>query len=65
MEPKTPIAKAIWKYEERFPSGFPSVPLRRGRSDEEVIAMIEECLEKGKDVEELGYYKGPKGEFFY
>lgn len=65
VEFNDPLWKALRKYEKRFPRGFPATPLMRGRTDEEVIAIIEECLEKGKDVEELGYYKDPKGEFLY
>jgi len=43
------------KYAERFPDGFPTIPLAWGRKEDEVIEIIKECLEKGKDVYELGY----------
>lgn len=43
------------KYADKFDDGFPMIPLASGRTDEEVIAIIQECLEKGKDVYELGY----------
>lgn len=43
------------KYAKKFGDGFPTIPLARGRSDQEVIMIIDECLSKGKDVYELGY----------
>jgi len=45
------------EYNERFGEGFPMIPLGWGRTDEQVMAIIEECLEKNKDVYELGYVK--------
>ena len=42
-------------YAERFGDGFPMIPLASGRTDEEIIEIIKECLEKGKDVYELEY----------
>lgn len=42
-------------YTEKFGDGFPMMPLAWGRTDEEVIKIIDDCLEKGKDVYELGY----------
>ena len=41
-------------YAERFGDGFPMYQLGRGRTDEEVMSIIDECLEKGKDAYELG-----------
>ncbi len=43
------------KYADAFDDGFPTIPLAWGRSDAEVIAIIKECIEKGKDVYALGY----------
>lgn len=43
------------EYADRFDDGFPMIPLAWGREDSEVIQIIDECLEKGKDVYELGY----------
>jgi hypothetical protein len=43
------------EYNERFGEGFPMIPLGWGRTDEQIMAIIDECLEKGKDVYELGY----------
>lgn len=42
-------------YTEKFGDGFPLMLLAWGRTDEEVIKIIDDCLEKGKDVYELGY----------
>ena len=43
------------EYAERFDDGFPMMPLGWGRSDTEIIAIIDRCLREGKDVYELGY----------
>lgn len=43
------------EYFDRFGESFPTVPLMWGRTDEQVIELIDECLSKGKDVYELGY----------
>ena len=45
------------EYAQNFDDGFPMIPIAWGRSDEEVIKIIEECLVKGKDAYELGYVK--------
>lgn len=42
-------------YAEKFGDGFPMMPLAWGRTDDEVIEIIDDCLSKGKDVYELGY----------
>ena len=42
-------------YADRFGDGFPAYQIARGRPDEEVIKIIQECLDKGKDAYELGY----------
>lgn len=44
----------ISKYEENFEE-FPSIPLVWGRSENEVIEIINECISKKQDVYELGY----------
>lgn len=41
-------------YAERFGDGFPMIPLGWGREESEVIAIIDKCLESGKDVYEMG-----------
>lgn len=45
----------IDKYDDVFPDGFPTIPLARGRSKEEVAEIIDNCIKQGKDVYELGY----------
>ena len=42
------------KYVEMFDDGFPMNPLGWGRSDDEIIEIIKECIEKKKDAYELG-----------
>ena len=42
-------------YAEKFGDGFPMMPLAWGRTDDEVIEIIDDCLSNGKDVYELGY----------
>lgn len=42
------------KYFKAFGEGFPTYQIMRGRSDEEGIAIIKQCLEEKKDVYELG-----------
>lgn len=51
------MAEKYEQYYERFGDAFPMIPLAWGRSEEEIIAIIDECLEKNKDVYELGYVK--------
>lgn len=41
-------------YAERFGDGFPMIPLGWGREESEIIAIIDRCLESGKDVYEMG-----------
>ena len=43
------------EYAEKFGDGFPMMPLAWGRTDEEVIEIIDECISKGKDAYALGY----------
>lgn len=49
------IGEYLEKYAKRFGEGFPTIPLAESRTEEEVIEIIRECLDKGKDVYELGY----------
>ena len=48
------LIKYINAYDNQFDS-FPTFQLVPGRSENQVIAIIKECLTKGKDVYELGY----------
>lgn len=43
------------KYAEMFGDGFPMFQIGRSRTDEEIIEIIKECIEKRKDAYELGY----------
>lgn len=43
------------KYAEKFGDGFPMFQIGRSRTDEEIVEIIKECIEKGKDAYELGY----------
>lgn len=45
------------EYSETFDDGFPMIPLGWGRSDEEIIALIDECIRDNKDVYEKGLVK--------
>lgn len=48
------LEKYLRKYRETFGEGFPMYQLGRGRTEEEVIAVIMGCLDAGKDAYELG-----------
>lgn len=43
------------EYAKKFGDGFPSFQIARTISEEETIAIIQECLDKGKDAYELGF----------
>lgn len=43
------------KYIDAFGEGFPMYQVGRGRTEEETIKIIRECIEKKKDAYELGY----------
>lgn len=53
----TMLDEKMVEYAKRFGDGFPMIPLGWGRSDEEIVEIIDECLKKGKDAYELGYVK--------
>lgn len=42
------------EYAERFDDGFPMMPLAWGRTDDEVIELIDKCLDEGKDAYDMG-----------
>lgn len=48
------IEKKLIEYADRFEDGFPTFQLR-GKSDEKMIEMIDQCLDSGKDAYELGF----------
>jgi hypothetical protein len=43
------------QYYEMFGESLPTFQICRGRTDAEIDAILRECIEKGKDVYELGY----------
>ena len=45
----------LQEYANKFGEGFPMMPVAWGRTEEEVIRIIDECIVKDKDVYELGY----------
>ena len=49
------LEKKMQAYAQVFDDGFPMVPLGWGRSDAEIIEIIDRCLKENKDVYELGY----------
>ena len=49
------LVKAMDDYERAFSDNFPADPLVVSRPPEEVISIIRDCLDKKKDVYELGY----------
>lgn len=59
------LGEALRKYNQIFEDGFPMIPLGWFYSDEELLRIVNECLEKHKDVEELGYYKEPEPDVLY
>lgn len=44
-------------YEKTFGDSFPTYPLCLTKSDEEIIKIIDDCLDQEKTVYELGYLK--------
>lgn len=48
------LDEMLKKYRKKFGESFPMIPLKWGRTDSEVIEIIENCLAQGKDVYELG-----------
>ncbi len=51
------LKEKIQMYEKKIGDEFPSYPIMLNNTDEEVIDIIDKCLEKGKNVYELGYLK--------
>lgn len=43
------------EYYDKFGSAFPMIPLGWGRSDDEVVEMIQKCLDADKDVYAMGF----------
>ena len=56
MGTKDEALEAIKLYEQTFGYGaFPTIPLLMELGDEETIKIINDCIEKNKDVYDLGY----------
>lgn len=51
------LEEKLIMYEKTFGDSFPTYPLCLTRSDEEVIKIIDRCLDEEKTVYELGYLK--------
>lgn len=45
------------KYAEKFEDGFPMMPLGWGRTEEEVIELIKNCISNNKNAYEMGFVK--------
>lgn len=48
------IDKYLEQYAKRFGEGYPMYQLGRGRTDDEIIAIIKRCLDEGQDVYAAG-----------
>lgn len=55
------LQEKMKEYAEKFDDGFPMIPLGWGRTDAELIDIIDECLQKNKDVYDLGYVEDSDG----
>lgn len=64
-EPQTEFEKALKRYDDHFEEPFPTIPLCWGRSEEDVIKMINECLAKDKDVYAMGMLPEPSADLVY
>lgn len=51
------LKEKMIEYNKMFGESFPTYPLMFTRSEEEIVAIIDKCLESRKDVYELGYLK--------
>lgn len=48
------LQKVLERYKEKFNDDFPTIPFE-SQEDEEIIDIIDECIEENKDVYDLGY----------
>lgn len=51
------------KYAEKFDDGFPMIPIGWGRTEEEIIELIKNCISENKDVYEMGLVKEENVEY--
>lgn len=49
------LDRLLVEYANKFGEGFPTYQIARMKTTAEVIGIIEECLNSGKDAYELGY----------
>lgn len=49
------LDRLLVEYAHKFGEGFPTYQIARLKTTEEVIAIIEDCLNSEKDAYELGY----------
>ena len=49
------LDKSLELYEQVFDDSFPTIPLLMQKSDEEVIEIINKCVQGKKDVYDMGY----------
>lgn len=49
------LDEALELYEKKFDDSFPTIPLLLQKSDEEVIEIINKCINEDKDVYDMGY----------
>jgi len=48
------LQKALERYKKKFNDDFPTIPFD-SREDDEIVDIIDECIEENKDVYDLGY----------
>lgn len=48
------LQKAYDEYKKKFNDDFPTIPFGNAE-DEKIIEIINDCVESGKDVYDLGY----------
>ena len=58
------LQTALERYYNRFGDWFPMYPLANGRTDSEVIDIIQSCLDSGKDVTAAGLYDDDTQDFY-
>lgn len=51
----TKLDELLELYEMKFDASFPTFPLLMEKSDEEVIDIINKCVDENKDVYDMGY----------
>ena len=52
---KEKLSKAFEQYKTAFGDEFPTIPIAVSRTEEEVIEIINKCVNTNRDVYDLGY----------